>query len=304
MLLRLLAGLDGRPEFVALHLDHLLRPDSEDQSRFARDTASAIGIPFAFGREDVAARAERSGRPVEEAGRLARLDFFAAAAREHRLDAVAVAHTRSDQAETLLLQLARGAGGPGLSAMPEIRPDSRGFLLWRPLLALSRAELAEIADRKGWEFYPDPSNRDLRFTRNRVRQEVLPFLARELNPRIESALARAAGLLGEDEAWLREVAKNRFEELREEAGGDEERLPVAALARLPPALARRVLREALRAVRGHLRRIEFIHIEAVMEVIREPRRGASLDLPGAVVSIEDRSLLVRPASPGKRRPPV
>ncbi len=297
VLTRLLAEANPRPQLVALHLDHALRPDATEQARFAGTVASGIGIPFVQEREDVAARARRTGRPVEEAGRRARLDFFGRAAAERRLAAVAVAHTRSDQAETLVLQLARGAGGLGLAAMPEIRTDSRGFRLWRPLLEASRSDLTEIAAAEGWDFFPDPSNRDPRFTRNRVRERVLPQLAEELNPQIERALARTATLLRDDEEWLQDTAKTHFRELADDTRPGEVRLPVPAVARLPPALARRVLRETLQAVRGHLRRIGLVHIEAVRRLLRQPQRGASLDLPGVLVRIEDRSLVVEGRAP-------
>ncbi len=292
-LVRLLAALDPRPALVGLHLDHALRPDSGDQARFVRRLGAELGIPVVERREDVAVRARESRRPVEEAGRLARLDFFAREAQERDLDAVAVAHTRSDQAETLLLQLARGAGGLGLSAMPVVRTGPRGFRLFRPLLGVPRAELAALAEAEGWECYADPWNEDDRFARVRVRKRVLPCLEEELNPQAERALARTARLLRDDEAWLAEAARARFEEL---AGGEDPvRLPVRALAGLHPGLARRVLREAIRSARGHLRRIELVHVEAVWDLVRTPRRGASLDLPGVVVRIEergDRTLIV------------
>ncbi len=286
-LLRLLAR--ERPDLVALHLDHALRPDSAEQARFARRAASEIGVRFVEEREDVALRARETGRPVEEAGRLARLDFFARKAAELGLAAVAVAHTRSDQAETLVLQLARGAGGLGLAAMPEMRTDERGFRLWRPLLEASRPDLEAIVAAEGWDVFPDPSNQDPRFARNRVRERVLPLLAEELNPRIEHALSRTARLLRDDEEWLQDAARTHFRELAVESPG-EVRLPVPALARMPPALSRRLLREALRAARGHLRRIGLVHIEAIRHLLERP--GASLDLPGAHARIEDGTLML------------
>lgn len=277
-----------RPEVVAAHLDHGLREDSAAQARFAEAAAGALGVPFVLRRQAVADRADREGTSLETAGRSARAEFLAEAARDRGLSAVALGHTRNDQAETVLLQLLRGAGGPGLAAMPPAREDPRGVLVVRPLLGVSREELAALAAAEGWEHYEDPSNESPDFTRNRLRREVLPLLRRTANPSAVEALARAAELLREDEAWLTEAASTWWRRegvFREERGGRTARAPAAKLREAAPALGRRIVREALRFARGDLRLVGFAQVEQVLAIVRAGRGGARCDLPGAGVRL-------------------
>ena len=203
----------GGPALLAAHLDHRLRPDSGEQARFARTVASSLGIECVSGRHDVQGRADREGRSTEEAGRLARLDFFAGIARERGVTTVLLGHTLTDQAETVLLQLARGAGSLGLGAMAPVRNDERGLVIVRPLLSVSRTEITRLVTEAGWPFYPDPSNELEGFTRNRIRRQALPLLRDSVNPQAEAALGRTASLLRDDEEWLSELTAERFREV-------------------------------------------------------------------------------------------
>ena len=288
----------GGPALLAAHLDHRLRPDSGEQARFARTVASSLGIECISGRQDVRSRARREGRSIEEAGRLARLDYFAEIARERGATTVLLGHTLTDQAETVLLRLARGAGSLGLGAMAPVRNDERGLVIVRPLLAVSRTAITRLVTEAGWPFYPDPSNDLEGFTRNRIRQQALPLLRDSVNPHAEAALGRAAALLRDDEEWLSEITSGRFREVAnvvERGGSTFVRFPAVALGAAHPALARRLVREGLRIARGDLRRIGAAHIEAVLRLVRAGRGGSSVNLPGAVARLERRVLTVSPA---------
>lgn len=288
----------GGPQLLVAHLDHMLRPDSAEQAEFARTVAASLGMDFFSARRDVGARAKREGRSLEEAGRLERLDFFAEIAREREVRAVLLGHTLTDQAETVLLQLVRGAGTLGLGAMAPIRGDERGIAIVRPLLSVSRTMLVQVVEEEGWPFYADPSNELDEFARNRIRHQVLPLLKDSVNPQVEAALGRTASLLREDEEWLSEITSRRFTDVADvvrRGRSAEVRFPIAELAAAHPALARRLVREGLRIARGNLRRVGAVHIEAVLRLVRAGRGGSSLDLPGVVVRLKHRVLTVSPA---------
>ena len=290
---------------TAAHLDHGLSPDSGERRRFCRKVARQLGVGWVEAKAEVAGRARRERRPLEEAGRLERLDFFARAAREQGFRVVAVGHTRSDQAETVLLRLTRGAGTLGLGAMPPARRDERGFLLIRPLLRIARAETRALVRAEGWPVREDASNRSRRFTRNRIRHEVLPLLRDTVNPQVEAALARAADLLRDDETALARLAATRFAELRRALPGSPAaavRLPADALAAEGPALARRLVRLGLREIRGHLRRLGRRHVEAVRTLAETGSNGDRLDLPGVSVHLEGGLVVLSALSRGRAGP--
>ena len=310
VLLRLLETATGpgsdadETQLLAAHLDHRLRPDSGEQARFARAVATSLAIEFVGAQRDVGARARREGRSLEEAGRLERLDFFAEVVRKRGPAAVLLGHTLTDQAETLLLRLTRGAGGLGLGAMAPIRGDERGLVIARPLLSVSRADISALVEQEGWPVYRDPSNADEGFARNRIRNRTLPLLEAS-NPQAEAALGRTAALLRDDEEWLSELTSRRFAEIAtvgRAGNATEVRFPAAALASARPALGRRLVREGLRVVRGHLRRIGLVHIEAVLRAAQGGRGGSSLDLPGAVIRLERGILAIAPGGTKNPRP--
>ena len=143
---------------------------------------------------DSLARVRREGGGLEQAARRERYRFLRRIRAETGAAAVAVAHTRDDQAETLLMRLLRGAGATGLGGM---RPRS-GRLL-RPLLEVAREEVLSHLRDRGLEWKEDPSNEDLRHLRNRVRHELLPSLEARYNPALRAGLARTASLLAEVE---------------------------------------------------------------------------------------------------------
>ena len=221
------------------HLHHHIRGDAADgDAAFCRNLAARAGVPVVIGDADVPALARSAGVSLEVAGRDARQQFYAEAKAMLSASRVAVAHTRDDQAETVLLRLARGAGPLGLSGMAPQRDH-----LVRPLLDVPRAELRSYLHEIGVTWREDATNDDRAIPRNWVRHEVLPRL-RELNAQADAALARAAGILRTDAVFLDGLANEAATRLvRTE--GDRVVVDAAGLVQLPVALARRVALRAL-----------------------------------------------------------
>ncbi len=259
-----------------LHLDHGLRGDeSRADAAFVRSLAADLGLSFHL-RETGAGRlrGERSNN-LEQAARDARRDFFLGLIRDGVVDRVALGHTRSDQAETVLFRLLRGAGTAGLAGMRPVSPEG----IVRPLLEVSRGEVeAWLRDRKlPWR--EDSTNRSLDFARNRIRHEVLPLLSRSFNPALEETLARTAAIArDEEEYWARQVERLARTHL-------EVRPPVVLaqtgpLAALPLAAARRLARHAIGLARGGLRSVDAAHVEEVLLLARRPQGHGRCQIPG------------------------
>ena len=203
------------------HFDHGWRSDSRDDRDFVASMAAKWGYDFRT------ARAADETPHTESAARTARHAFLRQTAAETNSTAIALGHTQDDQVETLLLHLLRGSGSRGLGAMRR-----RNAELARPLLDISRKEIEAYLTRLHLTARRDPSNDDPRFTRNRLRQQVLPAVD-AFDPAARELLARTADILSEEDRFL----DGQIAGLPDNLAGDR-----AAFARLPPALQRRVIR--------------------------------------------------------------
>lgn len=236
-LLHALAQLRGEFGFdlSALHVHHGLSPNADGWAEFCVRLCDSLGIPFRCTRVSVD---RKSGRGIEAAARGARYAAFAA----FDVDFIALAHHRGDQAETMLHNLLRGSGLRGLSGMPGTRAISSVGRPWliRPLLDVPRALIEDYARQHALEWVDDESNLDDGYTRNWLRNEILPILAQQF-PAVESALARTAKLAAEAEALLDALARADWA-----SAAPAGRLRLDALRRLDGPHARNLLRLVLR----------------------------------------------------------
>jgi len=258
-------------KLAVAHLHHGIRGRAADADAvFVRRLARRLGVPMVAERVNVPQQAKTSGVSLEMAARAARYDFFVRAVRQCRATAVAVAHTADDQAETVLLRLARGAGPQGLGGMEPVSHRD-GLTIIRPLLNIHRTELVAFLKNNRLHWREDASNHDQHFLRNRVRYEILPLLERRLNPQICTALLRTAEVLREENAVfdkLAETALNR-------CGTSARKFSV-----LPLALRRRALRLWLIGAGLDAEWLDFDAIAAVQTLAASQRGTKSVALGG------------------------
>lgn len=195
-------------------------------------------------------------------------------------DRIVTGHTLSDRAETFLYHLARGAGTEGLSSLTWQRPLSADRLIVRPLLNVSRAETLEFCRARELPIRPDRANEDLRYARNRVRQELIPYLQNHLNRQIEKHLARTAEILEGENEYLDTIASGLFEESIDRRNRAIDR---ARLRSVPLALQRRVIRKFLQDYLPSSP--NFDDIEAVTNLIDAPNLGRTPSLRGRLVAV-------------------
>jgi tRNA(Ile)-lysidine synthase len=250
------------------HLNHRLRPDASRDEAFCRGLADAAAVPCDVGHADVAAAAASARVSVEVAGRDARYAFFEDVRVARAGHAVAVAHTRDDQAETVLLRLLRGAGTHGLRGALA----SRGGVV-RPLLTCGRDELRGYLAARGAAWLEDATNADTTLLRNRIRHDLLPRLVRDYQPGVARLLARTAELAHEDDAYLTAVADTAAADVSSKEG-EGWRVEVAGLLALPPALTRRVVRLTLQRA-GATRAVRLADVERVLAMCRAPQAAAA-----------------------------
>lgn len=247
----------------AAHYEHGLRGrESLDDCAFVEAFCRERDIPCLVGHGDAAAFAAREKLSLEDAARRLRYDFLERAADELGCGRIATAHTADDNAETMLLNLARGAGAKGLCGIP----PRRGRIV-RPLLGATRAEAEAYLSENGLTWREDSSNGEDVFRRNRLRHAVTPVL-REINPAFAGAAARTAALLREDEDCLEGMAERFLGHAY-----DGRSLPADELAALHPAIASRALRALCP------QSLEQKHVDAALRFARGGGLGF-LDLPG------------------------
>ncbi len=277
-----------------LHLDHCLRgEESRGDAAFVRDLAGELALPFHPGECDVARLCRETGDNLEQVARAARRRFFLGFLEDGRLDRVALGHTRSDQAETVLFRFLRGAGTAGLAGIRPVTPEG----LVRPLLDVERSEVEGWLRERGIPWREDSSNADLAFARNRIRRQLLPQLIREWNPALTQTLAQAAEwALAEEAWWEQEISRLAAAHLLVRAPAVLVRTGV--LAALPAAVARRLVRRAVALAKGDLRGVAFPHVEAILALAREPAGHGRLQVPGLDIFRSFGWLRLAPPSPG------
>ena len=256
VLLDVLDGL-GYPLHVA-HLDHALRPNSADDGRFVADEAQRRGLPCSVERRDVSAYARTEGLSLEEAGRRQRYAFLDQVASRVGSEFIALGHHADDQAETVILRLLRGSGATGLGGM-EIAREGRYL---RPLLRVRRAEIEKYARQRGLCYREDPSNRDPRFLRNRVRGELMPLLE-SYNSNIAEVLNRTAALLKAEDDLLAELTQEALDTVICERCSDKVALDSTRFLTYHIAVQRRVLRAVLQGLAAAEGPFDFARIEQV-----------------------------------------
>jgi tRNA(Ile)-lysidine synthase len=257
-----------RLQLTALHVNHCLRPEAEAEQHLVETLCQRWQIPCVV--TSVTPPEKKNG--VENWARTERYRFFHQVREQSQLDAVVLAHTLDDQAETVLFRLLRGTAKRGLIGIP---PTREGWLI-RPLLDCTRQEVMAYLAAEHLPYAIDPSNADCRYTRNRIRHLLLPFLEREFSPRIRRHLVTLATTARAEEAWLEALARDASVRVVD----SRNILSLLRLSAEPHALQSRILRQWLEQS-GQTHEVSFAHIESVCRLAEGRIRG-KVTLPGTL----------------------
>ncbi len=255
------------------HLDHMFRgKESADEALFVEGLAKKFNIAATIEKVDVPAFCRERGLSAQAGAREVRYGFLANVAEKVGAARIATGHTATDQAETFLMRLVRGAGVSGLSAIP----PKRGNII-RPLIEATREDVLGYLKSAGLEYATDPSNAKPVYTRNRIRSDVLPVL-REFNPRVVETLAAEASLLRDEdeaiEAYLNQMMKGMFDQ-------DEGIIAIkrAEFNALPPAFRRRMFRLAAGLLGADSPVLSRVQVDEALCFIAGSQTGRAMRLP-------------------------
>jgi len=287
----LLAALAARASALDVavcvgHVDHGLRgAESDADAAFVVEVAEALGLPVGVEHAPPAPLREGASnrdRPtLQEAARTVRYAALERMAGDMRASRIATAHTLDDQAETVLMRLLRGTGPEGLGGIRELSRDGR---LLRPLLGVSREEIAAYASEHGIAWREDSSNAGDHYTRNKLRRDWIPRLRAEFNPQLLRAIGNLAEAQRRESDWMGEQADAVAARLfRKREDGIE--IEAGEWDRYPDALARRLIARAM-AELGAGRHVSRVHLERAIAFLRGEagdRVGAAIELPGGLM---------------------
>jgi tRNA(Ile)-lysidine synthase len=277
--------LDLQPKWgwklAIAHCDHRWRTDSAANAVYVQQLARSWGLP------DRCCIADRVAAS-EAAARHWRYQMLGEMADTEGAGYVVTGHTQTDLAETFIYNLIRGTGTDGLQSLRWTRPLLPGIELVRPLLDISRDRTDRFCQQQELQIWEDSTNQDLKYARNRIRQELFPYLQTHFNPQAEAAIARTAEILRAEVEYLEEQAGILLEKALEQGvanpGGDRiaPKLDRQILRQAPLALQRRVMRQFLSATLPHA--INSEHIEKLVALIHAPNRSRTDPFPGGAIA--------------------
>ncbi len=298
-----LAGLSGGPDSVCLlvlldrlrenfdinlyasYIEHGLRPDETPaEIDFCRQLCLSLNVPFSVKSVDVKSFAKAHRLNKQEAARELRYKALNEAAHTAGAAKIALGHTADDQAETVIMRLLRGSGTLGLSGIPPVRKN-----IIRPVIGIGRKEIERFLDTERIGYLIDSSNREDKYMRNRIRRTVMPAL-KDLGPDMALTIARTADIFREEDNYFELQTTKALMKLIGRKTDTAIELLILPLERMDKALVRRIIRRAVNAVEG-LRGIGFIHIEALLELVKSGHSGDRIYLPRGVRAIKGYSTL-------------
>lgn len=286
-MLKLLSDLQKRLgiSLYVLHINHMIRGEEADQdAAFVKKICTKFKVPHRVINVDVPALAEREGLSEEEAGRYVRYDEFSKYAYEVGATKIAVAHNSNDNAETVLMNLARGTGIKGLGGIPPKREmeDANGNVVEviRPILCLSRKEIEDYLKENEIEYRNDSTNDSTDYTRNKIRLEIMPLLE-NINDNAMQNITNASNELADTSDYIEKDVDEAYEEFVSEEDG-KLFLSDESFA-IDPIVLTGVIRKMIENIAGKLKDITRIHVGDVVS-LSEKQVGKKIDLPYSIVA--------------------
>lgn len=260
------------------HLNHDLRgTESAEAADFVRSQCESHQLPVTITTADGSALRDRRVGSLQAAARDLRYRFLERVADEQGAGRIAVGHHRDDQAETVLMNLLRGSGVRGIGGIPPVRDR-----IIRPLIDCSREEIERYVRKKRIPYVEDSSNRVLAYSRNRIRLELLPELAKRYNPRVVDALANAATILEAEDALLNGMAQEELRNAVISRSREEVVLAIPPMANLPSALRWRIIRRSAEELRAGRPGLTFQHTLAIDRLLMTKGAKGAIHAPGGL----------------------
>lgn len=249
-------------DIIVAHINHLIRDEAVDDELFVKDFCKKIGVQFYSKSIDVQKIANNSKIGTEEAGRNARYEFFNEVLNKTNSNKIAVAHNKNDRVETIIMNVLRGSGLSGLKGIEPIK--SNKYI--RPLIECDRFEIEQYCKCNGIEARIDKSNFENIYTRNKIRNVVIPYIKDEFNPNIVQTLIRLSDLIKEDDEFFERTVKNIYKDLIIDEQEKQFIMDLKAFNKQEKVIKSRILLYTISRLFGSTNGIEKIHIEDIIKL--------------------------------------
>ena len=303
---RIILGVSGGPDSVCMlyifcilreefklnlvcaHFNHALRKEADADEEFVKKLCLSLKVRFVSATKDVGRFFK--GDSMEQTARRLRFDFFLNCSRKFKIKKIALAHTKDDVVETVLMRIIRGSALRGLRAIMPLN-TYKGIRIIRPLISVTKDDIIKWLNKNGYSYRLDKTNFEDKFLRNKVRNRLIGLL-REFNPGIENALYNLSKISAYDYDFIHSYARSEFISIKRASAGNL-KLEIRTLNKLHPAVVFEIIRIAIEEIKGDLRKIELKHLEEIMDLISSRPSGSIVDLPGVEVRREQNYIIIK-----------
>lgn len=248
-------------QIVVAHINHMIREEADDDEKFVKDFCKKKNIEFYSKSIDVQKLANTNKIGIEEAGRNARYEFFDEILKKTKSNKVAIAHNKNDKAETIIMNFMRGSGISGLKGIEEKREK-----YIRPLIECERIEIEKYCEEQRLNPRIDKTNFENEYTRNKIRNIVIPYVKREFNPNIINTLNRLSELVKEEEEYIEKQVKKSYYNLMVEENEKEIVLDLRKFNQEEKVIKSRLVLYTIMRLFGTSKGIEKIHVEDIIKL--------------------------------------
>lgn len=249
-------------DIIVAHVNHMIREEAKEDEKFVGNFCEKIGVPFYSKSIDIQKIANNKKIGTEEAGRNARYEFFDEISKKTNSNKIAIAHNKNDKVETMIMNMLRGSGIAGLKGIEPIK-NSKYI---RPLIECERFEIEQYCKENDIDARIDRTNFENVYTRNKVRNVVIPYIKQEFNPNIIQTMDRLSELVKEEDEYLENTVKNKYKELIIEEKEKEFVMDLKGFNKQEKVIKSRLLLYTISRLLGSTNGIEKIHIEDVIKL--------------------------------------
>ncbi len=248
--------------FTVCHINHGIRKEAEEDEQYVEQMCKNHGIPCFVKRENVLEKAKKEKLGIEEMGRKVRYAFFSKIQKQVGANKIATAHTKNDLVETVMMNLLRGTGLSGLKGIEPVRDN----IYIRPLIECKRSEIEQYCEENKLNPKIDKTNFENIYTRNKIRNELIPYLEKEFNPNIIESIARMADIIQEEDKYLEQITKQTYEEILLSNDKKEIVLDLKKFNELDLVIKNRIVLYTITMLFGASSGIEKKHIEDIIKL--------------------------------------